>query len=147
MKTIATLASTLFYIGKIPFMPGTKGSLFAVIIWYFIPNDLFIQVPLIAVTFAIGMWSSRFMINETEENDPSCVVIDELVGMWIALLYAPHRPLLIITAFVLFRIFDIFKPSIINDSQKLQGAWGIMVDDVLAGVFAWCMVMGISTIC
>ena len=147
MKHVATLFSTLFYIGKIPFMPGTMGSLGALIIWYFIPLNPYIQIPMIFIVFAFGMCVSSIMIEELNDTDPSIVVIDEMVGMWIALVMIPHRPILFILAFVFFRIFDILKPSIIHDVQKLPGAWGIMLDDVFAGLFTYLMILGISTIC
>ena len=147
MKHVAILISTLFYIGKTPFMPGTLGSLVALIIWYFIPLEFFIQIPLILIAFALGIWASSIMIKEFHDNDPSIVVIDEMVGMWIALLMIPHSPILFVLAFLIFRIFDILKPSFIHDVQKIRGAWGIMLDDVVAALFTYFMILGISTIC
>ncbi|MEL6867415.1 MAG: phosphatidylglycerophosphatase A, partial [Bacteroidota bacterium] len=67
--------------------------------------------------------------------DPSKVVIDEMAGMWISLLWLPFSPLLLLLAFLLFRAFDIGKPFYIRQMEKLPSGWGIMMDDVLAGVY------------
>ena len=81
-----------------------------------------------------------------DDHDPSEVVIDEAVGMGISLFMLPHSFGLYLLAFVLFRIFDIFKPSFIYQIQDLPGGWGIMVDDVLAGLFTLALVNGIASI-
>ena len=81
-----------------------------------------------------------------DDHDPSEVVIDEAVGMGISLFMLPHSFGLYLLAFVLFRIFDIFKPSFIYQIQDLPGGWGIMLDDVLAGLFTFALVIGIATI-
>jgi phosphatidylglycerophosphatase A len=147
MKRLFVLLSTWFYLGKIPFMPGTMGSLGALIIWLLLPTNVLLQISLIIITFVIGLITSKAMIQELGNSDPSEVVIDEVVGMWIALLFIPQEIVLVISAFVLFRIFDIFKPSIIHDSQSLSREWGIMLDDVLAGIFTWFIVFGLTTVC
>ena len=81
-----------------------------------------------------------------DDHDPSEVVIDEAVGMGISLFMLPHSFGLYLLAFVLFRIFDIFKPSFIYQIQELPGGWGIMLDDVLAGLFTFALVNGIAAI-
>jgi len=81
-----------------------------------------------------------------DDHDPSEVVIDEAVGMGISLFMLPHSFGLYLLAFILFRIFDIFKPSFIYQIQDLPGGWGIMVDDVLAGLFTLALVNGIASI-
>ena len=80
------------------------------------------------------------------DHDPSEVVIDEAVGMWIALFMLPHSIAIYSMAFILFRIFDIFKPSFIYRVQNLPSGWGIMMDDVLAGIIAWLICQGLLTI-
>ncbi len=69
------------------------------------------------------------------EGDPDQVVFDEFVGQWITLLAASHNVLSFLGAFLVFRLFDIVKPLGVNEVQKLRGGWGIMLDDVLAGVW------------
>ena len=80
------------------------------------------------------------------DHDPSEVVIDEAVGMSISLFMLPHSLGLYILAFILFRFFDIFKPSFIYRIQNLPGGWGIMLDDVLAGFFTLAVVTGLSSL-
>jgi phosphatidylglycerophosphatase A len=69
-------------------------------------------------------------------NDPGIIVIDEIIGMLIALLFIPKTTFFLITAFILFRIFDIAKPYPARTMEKLHGGWGIVLDDVVAGIYA-----------
>ncbi len=139
-------AATFFYLGKLPFAPGTWGSLGALIVWSFLPLSYFLQLMIIIILFSVGVISSKKMALEKEDPDPSEVVIDEATGMGIALFMLPHSIAMYTMAFILFRIFDIFKPSFIYRVQNLQGGWGIMLDDVLAGILAWLICQGFITI-
>ncbi len=82
------------------------------------------------------------MIETTGKSDPSEVVIDELAGQWFALIALPHTIGYGIAAFVLFRIFDIFKPPPIKQLERLPGGWGVMLDDVAAGVMTCTILNG-----
>ena len=139
-------AATFFYIGKLPYAPGSWSSLAALILWIFLPLSYPLQLMVIIILFSIGIISSKKMVMEMDDNDPSEVVIDEATGMSIALFMLPHNIIIYTLAFLLFRIFDIFKPSIIYRIQNLPDGWGIMFDDVLAGIFAWLICRGILTI-
>ena len=86
------------------------------------------------------------MADATNDHDPSEVVIDEATGMGITLFMLPHSITIYTMAFILFRIFDIFKPSFIYRVQNLPGGWGIMLDDVLAGIFCWLICRGLLTV-
>ena len=74
-------------------------------------------------------------MEEKHGNDPGIIVIDEFVGQWISLLFLPRILWIYVAAFMLFRIFDILKPFPANDSQKLKHGWGVMIDDVIAGIY------------
>ena len=139
-------AATFFYLGKLPFAPGSWGSLGALILWIFLPSSYLLQMIMITILFSIGVISSKKMAAAMNEHDPSEVVIDEAVGMWIALFMLPHSIAIYSMAFILFRIFDIFKPSFIYRVQNLPSGWGIMMDDVLAGIIAWLICQGLLTI-
>ena len=139
-------AATFFYLGKLPFAPGSWGSLGALILWIFLPSSYLLQMIMIIILFSIGVISSKKMAAAMNDHDPSEVVIDEAVGMWIALFMLPHSIAIYSMAFILFRIFDIFKPSFIYRMQNLPGGWGIMMDDVLAGIIAWLICQGLLTI-
>ena len=139
-------AATFLYIGKLPFAPGSWGSLGALILWIFLPLSHSLQLIAIIILFSIGVISSKKMADSLNDNDPSQVVIDEATGMAISLFMLPKSIAIYSIAFILFRIFDIFKPSFIYRVQNLPGGWGIMLDDVFAGIFVWLICQGILTI-
>ena len=139
-------AATFFFLGKLPIAPGTWGSLGALILWIFLPLSYSLQLIIIVLLFIVGVISSKKMALEMDDHDPSEVVIDEAVGMGIALFMLPHSIAMYTMAFILFRIFDILKPSFIYQIENLPGGWGIMLDDVCAGIFTWLICQGLSTI-
>ena len=139
-------AATFFYLGKLPFAPGSWGSLGALILWFFLPLSYPLQFIIISILFALGVISSKKTADSMNDHDPSEVVIDEATGMGISLFMLPHSIAIYTMAFILFRIFDIFKPSFIYRVQNLPGGWGIMLDDVFAGIFVWLICQGIITI-
>jgi len=121
--------------GYTPLAPGTAGSILALIlIYYFYPPGWLLGL-IILLIFFVGVHTSTQM-EKMYGTDPSLVVIDEVVGMSISLIYLPRNYLLFLLAFIFFRFYDIVKPPPINFSQKLPGGWGVMIDDVIAGIFA-----------
>ena len=138
--------ATFFYLGKLPFAPGSWGSLGALLLWLLLPISFSIHLSVIVFLFVLGVYSSNKMAKYLNDHDPSEVVIDEAVGMGISLFMLPHSFGLYLLAFVLFRIFDVLKPSFIYRVQNLPGGWGIMLDDVLAGLFTLAIVHGIASI-
>jgi len=139
MKRLSRLIATVFYIGYSPVVPGTAGSLAALFLFLVLPG---LRGPAlygaILASFTAGVWASGEVERQEKKKDPSCVVIDELAGMWLtfAALPAGLRWIWFAGGFVLFRIFDILKPFPVNRSQALKGGWGIMIDDILAAVYA-----------
>jgi phosphatidylglycerophosphatase A len=135
----AVIWSTWFWSGLSPKAPGTAGSLaalpFGILILYFFGAP---TLGLAAVfIFFTGWWSTKIYLDRTGKSDPGEVVIDEVAGLWLALHAADTGPVLIILAFLLFRLFDIWKPWPISWLDKsVKGAFGVMIDDVLAGLFA-----------
>ena len=144
--TAERVIATCFYLGKLPYAPGSAGSLGALILWFFLPLDFLIHSIMILILFIVGVYSSKKVEEELEVDDPSEIVIDEVVGMGISLFMLPHSVYLYCLAFCIFRVFDIFKPSFIFHVQNLPGGWGVMLDDVLAGVFTLTIVTGLSSI-
>jgi phosphatidylglycerophosphatase A len=139
----ATLLSTWFWVGLIPRAPGTFGSLAALPFAWTI-QTFWGPLALLAgalLVFAVGCWSSAHYIRDFEESDPGEVVIDEVAGQWVAcLLLPPDMPWAWLAAFVLFRMFDIFKPWPISVlDRRGRGGVGIMQDDMLAGLFAFIL--------
>jgi len=134
---IARLLATCFGLGYAPVAPGTVVSAAAVLFYYLIPSlqDLRLMIPLVCVITAAGIWSGRIM-EKRYGQDPSIVTIDELAGQWVALLALPPTLPSLMLAFAAFRFFDIVKPGPVDRVQRLHGGWGIMADDLLAGIFA-----------
>lgn len=145
-KHPATWAATWFGCGLMQPGPGTWGTIgalpFGVIILMF--GGIPWLLAAIAVTFIIGLWASKHFERMVREKDSGMIVIDEAVGVWIAMIPAMLTPTSIALAFVLFRIFDIWKPWPISYLDKrVHGAMGVMIDDVLAGIFAALVIIGL----
>ena len=130
--------ATGFFSGYSPFVPGTAGSLVGLAMYYVIPwldNPLILPAAVL-VTFFLGVRVSA-ELEKHLGNDPQIVVIDEIVGMWISLILLPPKPLWIaLLAFFFFRVYDIFKPPPARYLERFKHGWGIMLDDVAAGVYA-----------
>ena len=130
---LSLLISTFLYIGKIKYAPGTFASLATLFIWIlFIPEDYFIRILITFFLIIIGFISIQFSLPNFRDKDPQSIVIDEVVGMSVALLFI-NDMLIMVISFLIFRILDILKPSIIYYSQYFPGTWGILLDDILAG--------------
>ncbi len=132
----AKLVSTFFFAGYFPVAPGTFGSLIALaIIWFLVPDFFYILVPISLVLFFVSVWSAGWA-EEIFGHDGSQIVIDEVTGMAISLVFVPHRLGYFAAAFFLFRIFDIIKPPPARNAERLKGGWGVTMDDVVAGIYA-----------
>lgn len=136
-RTLARVIGSSLGIGYIPLAPGTFASAAAAVLYFYIPalSGFFLFVPLILLSVVFGVWAGGVMEHEYGE-DPSQAVIDEVAGQWIALLALPVSPVVVFLSFLFFRFFDILKPGPVDSAQRLPGGWGIMADDVLAGIFA-----------
>lgn len=140
LKTkFAFVLGTWFGSGKAPFASGTFGSLAALpfgwaIMYYF--GTIGLAAAAVVIYF-IGVWAAKIIMDELKIEDPGLIVIDEVVGQWIACLVAPMTIVGYATAFVFFRIFDISKPwPACWAGTKLHNATGVMLDDVFAGMYA-----------
>ena len=125
--------------GFAPRAPGTFGSLTAVLIWWFVLGhaSLLLQLLTILVVTGLGTWLTARVQSRYQVNDPGAIVIDEFAGQWIALLLAPMSIWAMLGGFALFRLFDIWKPWPVGALEKsVPGAFGVMVDDLAAGVLA-----------
>jgi phosphatidylglycerophosphatase A len=142
MEPIARLVATGFFTGYSPVAPGTAGSLVALaILWLLRPSDFILGTGLILL-YPLGVWASsrveREEVQKGGKHDPSIVNIDEIVGMGLSVVFLPHSVsrAWLIAGFLLFRVFDIVKPFPADRAQRLPGGWGIMIDDVIAGIYA-----------
>ena len=138
--------ATCFKIGHLPIAPGTWGSLAAVIGWWLWLQylDPLVFIVLIITIFTIGVFATNIIIDHTGEKDPSRVVIDEMAGQWLGLLMLPDGMLYIAGAFILFRFLDILKPWPIRQLEQFPKGWGVMLDDMLAGLLTLGLIQGIS---
>lgn len=133
---LTRLLATGFYTGLSPSIPGTTGTIPAwVLLWYFFPQHIGVQVALLVVTIGISVW----VASEAETvfgHDSKKIVIDEWAGMVVAVLFLPHTPTAYLLAFGAFRLFDVVKLWPAAQFEKLPQGWGVTMDDVAAGVQA-----------
>ena len=144
MNEIHNIVLRYFYLGNFKYAPGTVSSFFVLIFWYFIPNITSVQLFVLFLHVFLGFYFCYLFSSKNNENkDPSFIVIDEVVGMMIALYLVPKIFTAYLLAFILFRFFDILKPSIIYRAQDLDYGIGIMMDDVISGCISLLIVAGI----
>lgn len=133
--------ASFFGIGFLAKMPGTWGSLAAFGIYFLLPLGLFtgsalyFSLPLLLLFSLLAVYLSTKAELSLGHDSPH-IVIDEVCGYYTAVMFLPQSWLIGLYAFVLFRVFDIAKPWPVNVSQKLPRGWGIVVDDLLAGIYA-----------
>jgi phosphatidylglycerophosphatase A len=138
IDSILSFFNTCCFVGCIPFAPGTFASFAAAALIYFFPavfgSVIFTVACVIFAVVSVNM--ERY-----EGEDPGHIVIDEFAGMCVAM--AGHKATLlnVIAGFVLFRVFDILKPFPINRMEKLRGGYGVVADDVVAGIFASILIL------
>jgi len=152
LKNPLSWLSVGFGSGLSPIAPGTVGSFLALIIYYFLFFENIIEVIdhlifllFLLISFSIGLFIYPKTVEEQE--DPGSFVWDEFVGMWVACIPLPiiDDPLIwLFISFLLFRIFDIWKPLGIKVFDRKHGAFYVMIDDVLAGMFTAIIVIFLS---
>ena len=129
------LFSSFFFVGLIPPMPGTYASLLACLIYLASGYLLYFELIMGLGFFCLGLLTSRRAKEIWGSDDPSSVVIDEAAGMFLSLSFLPPSWLAVWLAFLLFRFFDITKIWGIRRLQAIPWSWGIMLDDLVAGLY------------
>ena len=138
VSQFARCIASFFYVGFIPLIPGTFGSLAAFAIYFplhYYTSDWRIYAVCIVAVVGIGIWASHRAQQDSKILDPSFVVIDEVAGQLITLFLIPFSWYAVVSGFLLFRMLDILKPQPARKAEDLPGGWGIMMDDVIAGVY------------
>ena len=122
--------------GFFPVAPATFASAITAVLLYFVlPLSTVTWIVLLGVLLLVGVWSSG-RLERLLGEDPSAAVIDEVLGMTLTMIAAPITAFTLVLGFVLFRIFDVVKVWPGRRAERLHGGWGIMLDDVVAGIYA-----------
>ena len=143
MKTLIRGLATFGPVGYVPVAPATAGSALVALVGWFIP------APGISETVAllcVGAIAAMWLAGEAEKelgHDAKPIIVDEAVGQSVALLFVPRTIVAFAIAFVLFRIFDVWKPFGAKQAQRLEGGLGVVADDVIAGLTA-CLVFHVG---
>lgn len=140
---ISVFVATGFGVGRVPKAPGTAGSVLGLLLWA--PAG-FLSLAhyglCLVAALGVGIVVTGRAAEALERADPPMVVWDEVVGMGLTLMGAPRTVWSLLLGFALFRLFDIAKPPPIRRLERLPGGYGIMLDDVLAGLYAGACLEG-----
>lgn len=136
-NSIAKLIATVFYVGFIPIAPGTFGTIAAIPIFYALSfTPLYLYLAITVLIILISVWASSVAEEIFGKTDPSEAVADEVCGYLVTMILVPVTLGNIFFGFLLFRLFDIAKPYPIRKFERLPGGWGIVMDDVMAGIYS-----------
>jgi phosphatidylglycerophosphatase A len=151
MNRIFDFLATGFYAGYMPKAPGTFGTLSGVLIFLFCASIPALYYPVLGLILFISIPLSTWMEKRLGKKDPQCVTIDEVAGFLVTMITFPsplfrnhqsgqsgsiHAWIFLVSGFILFRFFDILKPWPVSKLQDLKGGWGVVLDDVAAGLYA-----------
>jgi phosphatidylglycerophosphatase A len=130
--------ATVFGIGYVPFAPGTFGSAAGLAVFAAVraAGGPVVEALTIVLVFLVGAWAATAAETHFGHIDPGPVVIDEVLGMLVTLAFLPVSVTGALVGFVLFRVFDVIKPPPCNSLEALPGGWGVMSDDLMAGIYA-----------
>jgi len=135
---VSRAVATVFGIGYVPFAPGTFGSAAGLAVFAAVraAGGPVVEALTIVLVFLVGAWAATAAETHFGHIDPGPVVIDEVLGMLVTLAFLPVSVTGALVGFVLFRVFDVIKPPPCNSLEALPGGWGVMSDDLMAGVYA-----------
>ena len=142
MRKIAFFIWTAGFAGLVPVAPGTAGSVVGLVLLMLVRaggNDWLEALVLVTVV-AIGTWSAGVAERHYLREDPGEVVIDEVAGMMLTLLWLPSGWIPFLIGFLAFRFFDIVKPFPARLAERMPGGWGVMADDLVAGLYGYASV-------
>lgn len=140
MSRLALAFASAGYTGFFPFAPGTVGSAVGVAVWWgarLAGATAAVELTVAAALLVTGAVAATATERALGTTDPGPVVIDEVMGMMVTLVGVPLTWPVALLGFLLFRVFDIVKPPPARQLEKAHGGWGIMLDDLAAGVYAW----------
>ena len=144
-EKIIKLLATGFGSGLSPFAPGTMGTLVGIPVCLFcLPLTWSVRFVFVIILSALSVFISGRAETIYSNKDDQRIVIDEIAGLQVAMLPVAITALHLCVAFVLFRIFDIWKPYPIRNLQNLSGGWGVVLDDVVAGIYAGAVMLALN---
>lgn len=139
---LALFFATCGFTGFFPIAPGTVGTAVAVVFYLLLgwafgsANALIFTLVTLLVAIGLGIWSAGVVETVERKKDPGKINIDEFAGYFISVILLPHNRIWAIIAFFLFRFFDIVKPWPVRRAEKIHGGFGIMLDDLIAGIYS-----------
>ena len=128
---------TVLYLGRVARASGTLGSIPGVLLFWLFRERAMVFAGLTGTLFVLGIFAARYLERKTGDDDPSCVVVDEMVGMMAALTAFKLSWATAVAAFLAFRFFDIVKPFPARQFEEKRGGLGIMLDDIVAAAYTW----------
>ena len=137
MTKLGLLLATCGYVGHVPLAPVTAGTLVGVAVFCGLRafGGTVAEPAAIVILFAVGVWASGVAERHWQRTDPGPVVIDEVVGTLLTLLWLPLTGLGVFVGFLVFRVLDVVKPWPADRFESLHGGLGVMADDAMAGVY------------
>lgn len=145
MQRLGLFVATCGYLGYAPIAPGTVGSAAGLGVFYAVRStgSVAVEIAVIAILFAVGIWSGTVAEHHFGGIDPGPVVMDEVVGMLITLALLPVNATGAIVGFLIFRVLDVIKPWPSAGFEKLPGGLGVMADDGMAAVYGNLLMRGL----
>ena len=145
MRRLGLFLATCGYLGYVPIAPGTFGSAAGLAVFFAVRStgSVAIELAVIAILFAVGIWSGTVAEHHFGGVDPGPIVLDEVVGMLITLALLPVTPTGAVVGFLVFRVLDVLKPWPSAGFEKLPGGLGVMADDGMAAIYGNLLMRGL----
>jgi len=140
LDRLAVLIATVFGVGYAPIAPGTVGSIVTVVFLGFFPFSRAALVVFLVLVVVIGTWAAHRAERVIGGKDPGAIVIDEVAGMTLSVIAFPLTPEVLAAGLALFRVVDVVKPPPARESQRIKGGVGVMIDDLIAGLYALAII-------
>lgn len=133
---LTRITATFFYVGYLPFVPGTFGSIAGLALYFFLKGNNVLYLSVLLLVIFLGFISCGRAEKTFGIKDPKYAVIDEVAGMLISLMFVPYDIKWVVIGFLVFRLIDTLKPFPANRFQRMHGSLGIMGDDIVAGIYS-----------
>ena len=140
LDRVAVLIATVFGVGYAPLAPGTVASVVTVIFLGLVPFSRAGLVVFLLLVVIVGTWAAHRAERVIGGKDPGAIVIDEVAGMTLSVVAFPLTPEVLAMGLALFRVFYVVKPPPAHQSQRLRGGVGVMIDDLIAGLYALAII-------